>query len=183
MLFAQLIVICSHLSCQLHTTHPKLYLFSYDFTEEGPAWTFAKVFAGCWFCLYFLGLIYYTLKNFSTNFCSTQGQCLRCLDCRLGHEPPRWRKSWTFALHAFAILVGISGLVFGLAFGLETRTVFEFLFFYALFNIYVHTVTFLYYPSSLDGDGVSMADMEQLADGESDDDDNQDRLDGGGASI
>ena len=23
----------------------------YDFTEEGPAWTFAKVFAGCWFGL------------------------------------------------------------------------------------------------------------------------------------
>ena len=65
-------------------------------------------------------------------------------------------------------MVGISGLAFGVAFGLETKTVFEFLFFYAVFNVYVHTVTFLYYPSNLDADGVSMSDMERLAE-ESDD--------------
>lgn len=129
---------------------------------------------------YFLGLLYYTVKNFGTNFCATQGQCLRCLNCRLAHEPPRWRKSWTFALHAFAILVGVSGLAFGVAFGLETKTVFEFLFFYAVFNVYVHTVTFLYYPSDLNADGVSMSDMERLAEGGDDEGGDFESADGGG---
>ena len=133
---------------------------------------------------YFAGLFYYTIKNFGTNFCATQGQCLRCLNCRLAHEPPRWRKSWTFSLHGFAILVGVSGLAFGIAFGLETKTVFEFLFFYAVFNTYVHTVTFLYYPSDLDADGVSMSDMERLAEQSDEDDGEATGQDGyDGASI
>ena len=40
------------------------------------------------------------------------------------------------------------------------------LIFLALFNLYVHTLTFLYYPSNLSEEGISMTDMEQLNDEE-----------------
>ena len=136
----------------------------YDFTEEGPAWVYSKIFAGVWFFLYFCGLIYYVVKNFSTNFCTNKGQCRRCCDCSQPEEPERWRKSWIFVLHGWAILVGLSGLAFGFTYGLQMDTVFEFLFFYALFNLYIHTLTFLYTPSNLSDEGISMTDMEQLND-------------------
>ena len=71
-------------------------------------------------------------------------------------------------------------MAFGVAFGLETKTVFEFLFFYAVFNVYVHTVTFLYYPSDLNADGVSMSDMERLAEGGDDEGGDFESADGGG---
>ena len=67
-------------------------------------------------------------------------------------------------LHGWAIVVGLSGLAFGFTYGLQMDTVFEFLFFYALFNLYIHTLTFLYTPSNLNEEGISMSDMEQLND-------------------
>ena len=44
--------------------------------------------------------------------------------------------------------------------------IFIFSLFLALFNLYVHTLTFLYYPSNLSEEGISMTDMEQLNDEE-----------------
>ena len=154
----------------------------YDFTEESEAWQFSKIFAGLWFCLYFFGLIYYTIKNFGINFCNSTGQCIRCCRCDI-EEPERWRKSWIFVLHTFAIVIGVSGLAFGFTYGLEMDTVFEFLFFYALFNLYIHTLTFLYFPMDISASGISMSDMERLNDDDGDGGSSKDNFDSVGANI
>jgi hypothetical protein len=104
----------------------------YDFTEAGASWTYSKVFIGVWFFLYFVSLIYYIIKNFGNHFCSTNGQCRRCCcDYSDDDGDKQWRKSWIFVLHGWAIIIGLSGLIFGFTYGLQMDTVFEFLFFYA----------------------------------------------------
>jgi hypothetical protein len=68
---------------------------------------------------------------------------MQCCNCEAREEPERWRKSWIFVLHGWAIVVGLSGLAFGFTYGLQMDTVFEFLFFYALFNLYVTSVLYM----------------------------------------
>lgn len=140
----------------------------YDFTEDSQAWAFAKIFGGLWIIIYGVGLIYYTVKNFGAHFCTSNSQCSECLSLS-SNQPSTWRKSWMFVMHWVVILVCLGGLGFGALQSLHMDSVYEFLFFNAIFNVYVHTVVVLYTPSGLASgeESQSMIGMEKL---EEDDD-------------
>ena len=97
------------------------------------------MFYECSTSIVLFSLFFYVLLPRRTRFLLTVVSCasMQCCNCDAREEPERWRKSWIFVLHGWAIVVGLSGLAFGFTYGLQMDTVFEFLFFYALFNLYV----------------------------------------------
>ena len=71
--------------------------------------------------------------------------------------------------HIFFMVVGVGGLIFGRVNRMKSDTVFEFLFFNAVFNIYVISLAYLYSPSMrIYVEGDYMVSMSRLGD---DDDD------------
>ena len=77
-----------------------------------------------------------------------------------------------FVMHWATILICLGGLGFGALQSLDVDSVYEFLFFNAIFNVYVHTVVFLNCPSGLASgeESRSMIGMEKLEDENEDSD-------------
>ena len=86
----------------------------------------------------------------------------------------RWQQAWMVIFHMFFMVVGVGGLIFGRVNRMESDTVFEFLFFSAVFNIYIISLAYLYSPSMrVYVEGDYMVSMTRL-----DDDDDEIELDG-----
>ena len=65
--------------------------------------------------------------------------------------------------------IGVGGLAFGRVTQIEADTVFEFLFFTAVFNIYIFSLAYLYSPSlQIYTEGDFMMSMSRLDDEEND---------------
>ncbi len=67
--------------------------------------------------------------------------------------------------HIFFMVVGVGGLIFGRVNRMKSDTVFEFLFFNAVFNVYVFSLAYLYSPSMrIYVEGDYMVSMARLGD-------------------
>ena len=70
--------------------------------------------------------------------------------------------------------IGVGGLAFGRVTQIEADTVFEFLFFTAVFNIYIFSLAYLYSPSlQIYTEGDFMMSMSRLDDEENDEVDDE----------
>jgi hypothetical protein len=139
----------------------------YDYHEDRTVWHFVRIFLSVWGLLYVLALSYFVFKAFGRLFCRANSPKWFGTLSPCDGDAARWQRAWVLLYHLFFMLVGISGLAFGRVMQIEADTVFEFLFFSGVFNIYVISLAYMYTPSLVThADSTSMVSMTRLDDDE-----------------
>jgi hypothetical protein len=137
----------------------------YDYHEDRAVWNFIRAFLVVWGIFYLLALSYFMFRAFGKWFCRSNSPSWFGTLNPCDRDSRRWQRAWLTLFHLFFMAIGVGGLAFGRVTQIEADTVFEFLFFSAVFNIYIFSLAYLYSPSlQVYTEGDFMMSMSRLDD-------------------